>query len=648
MVLLFALAVVGVVAAVDLVLTAAYLYLFPWDHAKVPQSAQLSRWAGDMLGLVPTSMYLWGAGLTVVVILVVTLVNIARLAGGGAAVAQMIGAREIARDTRDPLERRLLNVVEEMAIAAGIRVPAVYVMDGERGINAFAAGYDVSNTVVAVTHGALETLTRDELQGIIGHEFSHILNGDIRLDISMIGVLAGILFLSAIGGFMMRNARGKAAAIMFAVGLGLFVIGYVGLFFGRIIKAAVSRQREFLADASSVQFTRNPDGIAGALDQIRTSTALIASRRAEDLSHMFFVQGISVWFGALFDTHPPIEERIERVYPGFQAVPYRRRRTLAALATGAPVPVEAAGFTGPSPAPTAEQESRRSGDLAAAWGRSPEESASLVGALDAADVDFASQLLAGLPVPLREQLRDAEGARAALIALLFAPDDEVMKGQVEALESAGLGTLAERAKSCVPLTRPLGPAFHLPMIDLALPALRSSSDKVKLDLLAALNAVIRADRRVSLHEFVVYTLVRTQLAKPTPPRAPKYRSVADVRDDALRVLRLVIYAGQTAPAGVGSGIAEAFAKGAAEMGLKDAGAPERKSLSLEEVRRALENLKDLAPLGKAVLIKGLFAAATADGKIRIAEAEVLRLVGAVLDCPLPPLLESLDPAALAA
>jgi len=189
---------------------------------------------------------------------------------------------------------------------------------------------------------------------------------------------------------------------------------------------------------------------------------------------------------------------------------------------------------------------------------------------------------------------------------------------------------------------------HLPLIDLALPALRSSSDSAKRDLLAALDAVIRADRRVSLHEFVVYTLVQTQLANPAPPRPPKYHSVVDVRDDALRLLRLVVHAGQTAPAGVRSDFADAFAKGAAEMGLEDAGAPGRDALSFEKVRGVLGNLKDLAPLAKAVVIKGLFAAVTADGKIRVAEAEVMRLMGAVLNCPLPPLLESFDPAALAA
>src|SRR6185503_17791553 len=183
------------------------------------------------------------------------------------------GARRVTSDTRDPLERRLVNVVEEMSIASGVRVPAVYVMDGEAGINAFAAGYDVSDSVVTVTRGTLETLNRDELQGVVAHEFSHILNGDMRLNVRMIGVLAGIVFIGAIGEFVMRGARGSRdkGLYLFFGGLALFIVGYAGLFFARLIKAAVSREREFLADASSVQFTRNPDGIAGALDQIRAS-----------------------------------------------------------------------------------------------------------------------------------------------------------------------------------------------------------------------------------------------------------------------------------------------------------------------------------------------------------------------------------------
>ncbi|MCC6212145.1 MAG: M48 family metallopeptidase, partial [Burkholderiales bacterium] len=318
LVLMYALAVAGVIVAVDLVIGG----LYAWGNYGRPGTLQLSL-AGQLKS-VPSVLYLWGAAGTAALIFVVSGWNIMQLAGGGKAVAEMCGARRVDPGTRDPLERRLVNVVEEMAIASGVRVPAVYVMDGEPGINAFAAGYDVSDSIVAVTRGTLETLNRDELQGVVGHEFSHILNGDMRLNIRMIGVLAGIVFIGSVGEFLMRSQRGsgsnnKGAAPIFFAGIALLLIGYIGLFFARLIKAAVSRQREFLADASSVQFTRNPDGIAGALDQIEAAAegSLIAGRHAEDLSHMYFGQGIAVRLSGLFDTHPPVEERIQRVHSRF-------------------------------------------------------------------------------------------------------------------------------------------------------------------------------------------------------------------------------------------------------------------------------------------------------------------------------------------
>src|SRR3954464_4154797 len=298
-------------------------------------------------------------------IFVVSLIHIARLGGGGAAVAAMAGARPLASNTTDPLERRLVNIVEEMAIASGVRVPQVYVMDNESGINAFAAGWDVSGAVVAVTRGALETLNRDELQGVVGHEFSHILNGDMRLNIRMLGVLAGIVFIGSVGAFGMRSAGEaddiRAAAALFVIGLSLFIVGYVGLFFGRLIKAAVSRQREYLADASSVQFTRNPDGIAGALDQIRGSPrrALISARCAEDFSHMFFGESLRQRFGGLLATHPSLDARIARVNPRFQPSSYRKHRP----AQAAEVPAAAVGLAG-----EAASVGRRAGDAGAAWG----------------------------------------------------------------------------------------------------------------------------------------------------------------------------------------------------------------------------------------------------------------------------------------
>jgi len=262
LVLLYALAVAAVVAAVTAVLAGAWLYA---RAARSPVPPTLAD--------VPPALW-WGGALgTLAVIMLVTLVQSLRLGSSGEAVARMAGALPVPPETRDPLERRLLNVVEEMAIAAGVRVPKVYVMPGEPGINAFAAGTDVSNAVVAVTRGTLETLNRDELQGVIGHEFSHILHGDMRLNIRMIGVLAGIVFIGSLGYFILRGAgrggsRRQGAAAVFAVGLGLFVVGYTGLFFARLIKAATARQREFLADAGSVELTKDPDAMISALRKI--------------------------------------------------------------------------------------------------------------------------------------------------------------------------------------------------------------------------------------------------------------------------------------------------------------------------------------------------------------------------------------------
>ena len=648
---MYCLAVAGVIVAVDLVLAG----LYAWSLDLGPAGKHLS-WM-NQLRLVPRSLYLWGAAGTALAIFAVSGWNMMQLSSGGKAVAEMVGARRVTSDTRDPLERRLVNVVEEMAIAAGVRVPAVYVMDGEGGINAFAAGYDVSDSVVTVTRGTLETLNRDELQGVVAHEFSHILNGDMRLNIRMMGVLAGIVFIGSIGNFIMRSQRGsgdnKGAMPIFLGGLALLVIGWIGLFFARLIKAATSRQREFLADASSVQFTRNPDGIAGALEQIRVSSggALIGERHAEDLSHMFFCQGIAVRLSGLFDTHPPLEERIERVNARFDRASYRKSRAapVAAVESDDSAQYEekrkvaAAAILG-----SAGLAGRRGADIGAQWGRSAGESAQLVGAMDGAKVDYAAKLLAAMPLELRESLRQADSARAAVVALLLAPKEDVQKQQLEALSAKGMGALAEQARRAELLTRRLGPAFHMPVVDLALPSIKSAPESLKSELIEALQAVIYADRRVSLHEFVVLTMVRSQLAPSGKPGAAGNKKLADLQDAVMVVLSLVAHAGtrQDATGERGEAVAAAMRAGLAEMSLPSA--PPVSALTLEAAAAALEQLKSLAPMQKAVLVKGLFATVSADGTIRVVEAELMRLVGAVLDCPLPPLLEAVDPATLAA
>jgi Zn-dependent protease with chaperone function len=507
LVLMYVLAVIGVIFAVDLVLAG----LYAWSIDLPPQMQHLGLAA--RLKIVPTAIYVLGGLATAVVILAVSGWNMTQLSSGGKAVAEMVGARRIPPDTGDPLERRLVNVVEEMSIASGVRVPAVYVMDGEQGINAFAAGYEVSDSILAVTRGTLETLNRDELQGVIGHEFSHILNGDMRLNIRMIGVLAGIVFIGSAGNFLLRSLRGgsdnKGAAPIFAAGLALMLIGYIGLFFARLIKAAVSRQREFLADASSVQFTRNPDGIAGALDQIEVSAtgALIANRRAEDLSHMFFGQGIRVVLSGLFDTHPPLEERIARVNARFERASYRKRRASARLERGC-----TGGATGRCRAPfwRPGRNSRAARRGRAQAGRSA-GGARLVSGQRQSGLRGAA--FAGAAARLRE-LRDrmaprGDGDRTAARAREVRSCSSA-RSRGKGMGALGAGGIASRrdASGGVPAVNRPGAAG----------AIKVGSGRKK-KLVAALVGAICADQRVSCMNWVL-TLVHSQtaLSKPSPSR----------------------------------------------------------------------------------------------------------------------------------
>ncbi|HUQ28542.1 MAG TPA: M48 family metallopeptidase [Usitatibacter sp.] len=637
LIIIFVMAVACIVAAVDLVIAAAWL---------------AAGMDSDHPFTLPRGLFVVATLGTLAVIFGVSLFKIAALRiGGGAAVAGMVGGRRVDPASRDPRERRLMNVVEEMAIAAGARVPAVYVMDGERGINAFAAGYDVSSSVICVTSGTLERLTRDELQGVIGHEFSHIVNGDMALNIRMIGVLAGIVFLGAVGEFLMRSGSDsddkKSGAIAIA-GIGLLVIGYIGLFFARLIKSSLSRQREFLADASGVQFTRNPDGLAGALDQIRGSAtgSLVINRHAEDVSHLFFGQAVAMKFQGFFATHPPIDERIKRINPRFQASAYRPKRVESVEGATSESPEGASGFAG-SPAAAAGGEVRAA-DAGQRWGKSPRESAALVGSVDDGKMEAARRLLSAIPAAVREKLRDPDAAAATVVALLLAQNETVMKSQLEAVSNAGVHRLAVAAMEVHALIRDLGPAYYLPVVDLALPALKLAGPEAQLRLLTAVQAVIHADRRVSLFEFVIFTLLRWQFAPAVAPAPPKYKSIAEVRGEVHFLLSLMAYAGGRRGADAQAMTEADFRAGAKEAGIGETTPLPRNALGLDKAGEGLAKLRDLAPMPKAVLVKALFATVTADGTIRIIEAALMRTVGAVLDCPLPPLLEESDPASFSA
>src|SRR5882762_6419589 len=550
MLLLFVLAVGAIVAAFDLICAIVYIWLFDTQIL----------YSSSLLQQVPRSVYVWSTLATLLVIGWGTGRRLYQLSGGGVAVADLIGSRHVKRDTGAPAERRLLNVVEEMALASGITVPLVFVMDDQHTINALAAGYSPNEATVIVTLGALEQLNRDELQGVVAHEFSHILNGDMRLNIHLVGVIAGIVMIGSIGAFLMTGIRdgdtlrraGTDIRVFF-LGLFLWLIGSIGVLAGRLIKAVISREREFLADASAVQFTRNPDGIGGALFKIGLRGSTIAQRHAEELSHMCIGAPVNDYFEfASFHDHPPLDDRIERLLgPGAKRLlgeRMARAETAALAAQGSPVVSE---FVSPLYAPGAS--GLRS---AAGIARSMVES---IGNPSSAHLDHARGMLDAIPAEIRTAVGREEGAQAALFALLLG-EGGLRRAQLALIgESSGAEVAAQSAPFADAL-KPLGARARLPVLQLVIPTLKRLPGPERDALLETIKAVIEADRKVTLGEFVLLTLCRSQIQRDEKrPPAVKYRSVDAVATEAAVVLSLLAHSGK-------GGMA-AFDKGMTALGV---------------------------------------------------------------------------------
>jgi Zn-dependent protease with chaperone function len=612
LVLLFLAAVVGVIAAADLVMTLGAALIFD-EHN------------------LPTLFHQVLDGTILIAILLFALRRLYHLRGGGDSVAKMVSARQIMRNAESLEERRLLNVVDEMAIASGVTVPSVWVMDKEEGINAFAAGYSPNQAVIVVTRGTLTKLNRDELQGVIGHEFSHILNGDMRLNVRLIGILAGIVVVGEAGLVVIRlgaeaNDSGAIPFILFG-GL-IAAVGYIGVFFGRMIKAAVSRQREFLADASSVQFTRNPDGLASALEKIRRGEGtVVGNAYAGEMSHMFFSQAISPkMFQDLFATHPSIDERLtsitghkpELLQKSPNAVPAAQTEVLSVLKEAA-----MAGFNVAAP------HGRIDGNIARAM-------LAQVGTATPQHMEQAVRLLAAMPDSLRQSLNSPEGARAAVYAYLISPDAKVRAIQVRALAEAGDGAMAANLDDLVKTLSDLGPASRLPVLALATPALRQMGQPARDVFLIAVDQLVEADHEVTLNEFVIRTILKRQLsAKSSHAERVRYSDINSVRADVLLLLATIARAGSSDPAAQKF----AFARGAARLGLADE-IPDGTTLAADAMSAALDRLRQLAPLKKPALVLACVDTALADDKLLVAEVELLRTIGMAIDCPLPPTLET--------
>ncbi|HCH4652034.1 TPA: M48 family metallopeptidase [Vibrio parahaemolyticus] len=553
------------------------------------------------------------------VLLVVSISSFIRLselnANGGRGVAESIGGKLISTDTSNAKHRQLLNVVEEMSIASGIPVPPVYVMAEEHGINAFAAGMSIDDAVIGVTQGALDAFSRDELQGVIAHEFSHILNGDMRLNTRLIGALFGITCIAHFGHLILDNSNStrhvsrsssdsnKGFAVIILIAIVCLVLGWLGTLFGNMIKAAISRQREFLADASAVQFTRNDQGIAGALKKIGSNVqgSTLNTKASDEMSHMMFGQSKLSGFSSLFATHPPLDERIRRIEPNWDGIYAQHSHAQSTAFDNEQVSGFAVG--GGSPA---------------SQSASPSEQLSETG----------QQLISQLPPELVDIAREPYSARFIAFALIFDGSDiqrEMIKSYVPL---ASQSTLLPWLDYDLPLH------LRFPLLELALPALKSLSKAQKISLCKVLRELSETDNQYSLAEWCVINLLEKQLLASFG-FIKQHKTFKQLEESVFWLLRELAW--------VSHSQAEK-AQRAYHCALAHLGFPEVKlepaNSNWHLSRAALELLLQLKPKDRRMFVKACRLAIESDGEITVAEGELYRVIACFLEVPEPPLTVS--------
>ncbi|MSU41043.1 MAG: hypothetical protein EXS22_08340 [Pedosphaera sp.] len=605
----FALAIASVIAAVYLV------------FAGITAGERGPHFDPDLFAIV--------AGGTGLVIGLGSAFRVMELSAGGQVVAEMLGGRLIAAGSTDPSERRLLNVVEEMAIASGVPVPPVYLMDEEDGINAFAAGNSTSDAVIGVTRGALAAFTRDELQGVVAHEFSHILNGDMRLNIRLMGLLNGILLLAIIGRILIqtggmgrsRSRNGEKNPLPL-IGLALLLIGGLGVFFGRLIQSAVSRQREHLADASAVQFTRNPAGLAGALRRILSASqgSKLETQRASEASHLFFNDAISGFWSSLFATHPPLEERIQLLDSSFVAAPPEESAAPSHLSP----PQLATGLVS-NIAPTMGKRKVRAQEVTRHIGTPAAPS-------------HAAELIAQIPAPLADAAREPYGARALVYALLLSPDATQRQQQLTAVRPLLSPDLSAAMEQMHRLTLDLPRTLRLPLVEMALPSLRNLPPAQHGQFQTAVIALVESDGSIDIFEYALQKMLRRHLQRNFQPAGMFHTSrptAGSLRQHCAVLLSCLAHAGHDDERAAKS----AFATGATLLPARIASTEllPIAEANLAYVDLALDALQNAALPLKRDLLAACAATIAADGYIMAEEAELLRAIGDTLDCPIPPI-----------
>ena len=512
---------------------------------------------------------------------------------------------------------------------------------------------------MVVTHGAITQLSRDELQGVVAHEFSHIFNGDMRLNVRLIALLAGILMIGQIGGFLLRasfyrghrvgrSRDGRAQAAMGIIGLALFVIGYVGVFFGRLIQAAVSRQREMLADASSVQFTRNPEGIAGALFKIGMKGGYLdTTSHASDMNHMCFGESARMKFTSLLASHPPIDERINAIQPGMLARLRSRLRDTEPGAdlyrggSGAPE-AGASGFSGAATdilGPVTGRSGRTS-PLAS----SPEKTikparkfSDQVGTINRQSEDFALRFLERLPATFRNLLYTRAGATQLCYAMLISELPRPQQTERLNLLPAHpvLGSQPDLLEKLLPALKTIGDGVRFPALELAMPALRKLDPEERELLITNVQKLVAADNRVTLFELALTSFLSRHLGDEAARVVPvRHKSYKPVMPALQRLLSLMARAGSESQSDAEKLYREAMA---GFMNAKDGVEPVLEKVTMRQLREALTALNGLSPLLKPAIIDACGHCITRDGKVETREYELMRLVADQMDCPMPPL-----------
>jgi len=601
-------------------------------HGTIANGNLTALWNPQMFFAVTTG--------TLAIVCFGSLYKINELREGGGAVARMLGGRLVSPSPTDPDEKKLRNVVEEMSLAAGVPVPEIYVLDEEDGINAFAAGHGTADAAVTVTRGAMQLLSRDELQGVIGHEFSHILNGDMRLNLRLIGLINGILCLAIVGRILLRTSSrgsGKKNNPLPLLGLALLAIGGIGVLFGKLIKSAVSRQREFLADASAVQFTRNPLGLAGALKKIGGLSAgsQLHAAEAESASHLFFANGLSDSWLNIMATHPPLAERIRLLDPTFEG---KFEPVLPASRVEPDQIVESKLRTAPA---GAAPPLKRAAQLAAlmSQGVRPGTVAGRAGSFTPKHLAYAAEIRAALPEPLVSEARDSLGAVGLVYALLLSSDPATRASQIEQLKSTcEPGLFAEMDKASAQLAA-LPLEARLPLLQLCLPTLRGMSPQQYLNFKGNVQKIIEADGFIDFVEFAWQKLLLRNLEPHFTKEATRviqYYAWQPLLGDAAILLSALAYAGQETD----DETAKAF-----EIGWAQIRTPlpyallSRQECSVDQIDTSLDRLAKASPFIKKRMLDACAYTVASDEKICPPEAELLRAVAEVLDCPLPAFIE---------